>query len=70
MAAPSGSVFLKGNAEALGVTVGEGDPELQRPPPGVATEGPPPGVGGLWADSSLPPPSEEERGGKMEARGG
>lgn len=31
VAAPSGSVFLKGNAEASGVTVGEGDPESGDP---------------------------------------
>lgn len=37
VAAASGSVFLKGNAEAPGVTVGEGDPEPRRPP-GEATD--------------------------------
>lgn len=54
-AAAAAPFFLKGNAEALGVTVGEGEPEPRRPP-GEAAD-PPPGVGGFWADPSLPPPS-------------
>lgn len=60
-AAAAAPFFLKGNAEEPRVTVGEGDPEPRRPPREAAD--PPPGVGGLWADPSLPPPPEEEQRG-------
>lgn len=59
VAATSGSVFLKGNAEAPGVTRVGGARAAETPRGG---DRPPPGVGGLWADPSLPPPPEEEGG--------
>lgn len=53
--------FLKGNAEAPGVTVGEGDPEPRRPP-GEAADLPPSRSrrGSGRTRPSHPPPEEEQ----------